>query len=277
MIYHDFEELTKEILRKREPSRCGVVMPRDEHTIEAVKKAEEEGFITPVLIEAESSEKAMMKAVESVHEGKVDMLMKGLIPTSDFMRAILSHDSGLKSGKLVSMLTVRKIPNYHKLLAMTDTGICEQPNLMQKKEIIDNAVSALLKIGFDEPKVAVLSAAEIVNSRMQSSTDAEVLKHMWENGEIKNCILDGPVSIDLALSHEAAEIKGYLSPVAGEADLLLFPDLVSANVSGKLLAHVTGTPAGIMILGTKVPVVVCSRAATVETKRLCIAMAAACR
>lgn len=277
MIYHDFEELTAQVLAKGSPCRCGVVMAHDEHTQDAVRQAQEEGFIEPVFIDGETPEEAMQKAVDLIHAGKIDMLMKGLLPTAKFMSALVKRDNGLRTGSLISMLTIRKLPNYHKLVAMTDTGICEQPTLEQKKALIQNAVDALRSMGFENPKVAVLSAAETVNLRMPSSTDAAALKEMWENGEIKNCTVEGPISIDLALSHEAAKIKGYDSPVAGETDLLLFPDLAAANICGKLLAEVTGLPAGIMILGTKVPAIVCSRSASVETKRLCIAMAAACR
>lgn len=277
MIYHDFEELTTQVLAEGTLCRCGVVMAHDEHTLDAVRKAQEEGFIEPVFIDGETPEEAMQEAVDLIHAGKIDMLMKGLLPTAKFMSALVKRDNGLRTGSLISMLTIRKLPNYHKLVAMTDTGICEQPTLEQKKALIQNAVDALRSMGFDDPKVAVLSAAETVNLRMPSSTDAVALKEMWKNGEISNCTVEGPISIDLALSHEAAAIKGYDSPVAGDADLLLFPDLAAANICGKLLAEVTGFPAGIMILGTKVPAIVCSRSASVETKRLCIAMAAACR
>ena len=276
MIYHNFEELTTQVLAQGTPCRCGVVLAKDDHTRQAVAQAEQEGFITPVYIDGDTPEEAMAHAVQLVQEGRVDMLMKGLLPTADFMRALVKRENGLRTGKLISMLTMRKLPNYHKLIAMTDTGICEQPTLEQKRELIQNAVQALRAMGFDEPKVAVLSAAETLNPRMPSSTDAAALKEMWRDGQLPGCIVEGPISIDLALSHEAAEIKGYQSPVAGEADLLLFPDLAAANICGKLLAEVTGLPAGILILGTRVPAIVCSRAATVETKRLCIALAAAC-
>lgn len=277
MIYKDFDQLTEKVLSSGTPRRCGVVMAHDEHTLDAVKQAEAEGFITPVYIDGDTPEEAMEKAVALVHAGEVDMLMKGLMPTAKFMGALVKRANGLRTGSLISMLTMRKLPNYHKLIAMTDTGICEQPTLEQKKALIENAVVALRSMGFDEPKVAVLSAAEEVNPRMSSSTDGAALKELWENGEIKDCIVEGPISIDLAISKEAAQIKGYDSLVAGDADLLLFPDLAAANICGKLLAQVTGLPAGILILGTKVPAIVCSRSATVETKRLCIALAAACK
>lgn len=277
MIYHNFDELTTAVLAAGTPRRCGVVMAHDDHTLDAVHAAEAEGFITPVYIDGDTPEEAMQHAVELIRAGEIDMLMKGLLPTAKFMSALVKKENGLRTGSLVSMLTIRKLPNYHKLIAMTDTGICEQPTLEQKKALILNAVNALRSMGFDEPKVAVLSAAETVNTRMPSSTDAAALKEMWRSGELPGCVVEGPISIDLAISREAAKIKGYESPVAGDADLLLFPDLAAANICGKMLAEVTGLPAGVLILGTMVPAVICSRAASVETKRLSIALAAACR
>jgi len=274
MIFHDFDELKEATLQKNGPVPCGIVMPDDGHTLEAVAAASNAGLITPVFIRDRSSEDAMMKAVEMVHSGEIRSLMKGMIQTSDFMKALVRRENGLKTGALISMLSIRQLPKYHKLVAMTDTGICEAPTLQQKRELIQNAVGALTAMGFDKPKVAALCAAETVNRRMQSSTDAAALKDMWMQGDIDGCIVEGPISIDLALSGEAAEIKGYDSPVAGNADLLLFPDLVSANITAKLLGLVTGSPAGVLILGTKVPVVVCSRSASVETKLLSIMLAA---
>jgi len=274
MIFHDFDELKEATLKKAEPVTCGIVMPDDGHTLEAVETAATAGLITPVYINGRSPEDAMTKAITMVHSGEIRSLMKGMIRTADFMKALVRSENGLKACALISMLSIRKLPNYHKLIAMTDTGICEAPTLEQKRELILNAVGALSAMGFDKPRVAALAAAETVNRRMTSSTDAAALKAMWLQGDIDGCTVEGPISIDLALSQEAAELKGYESPVAGNADLLLFPDLVSANIAAKLLGLVTGSPAGVLILGTKVPVIVCSRSASVETKFLSILLAA---
>ena len=274
MIFHDFDELKEATLKKAEPVTCGIVMPDDGHTLEAVETAATAGLITPVYINGRSPEDAMTIAITMVHSGEIRSLMKGMIRTADFMKALVRSENGLKACALISMLSIRKLPNYHKLIAMTDTGICEAPTLEQKRELIRNAVGALSAMGFDKPRVAALAAAETVNRRMTSSTDAAALKAMWLQGDIDGCTVEGPISIDLALSQEAAELKGYESPVAGNADLLLFPDLVSANIAAKLLGLVTGSPAGVLILGTKVPVIVCSRSASVETKFLSILLAA---
>lgn len=275
MIYHNFDEFKESVISAGQKKRCGIVMATEQHILDAAEEAEAQGLIEPVFINHTDPEEAMEQAVAMVHSGEVDILMKGLLSTAQFMHAIVKRDNGLRTGSLIQMLTLRQLPNYHKLIGMTDTGICEAPSLEQKKELIQNAVNAMTDMGFDAPKVACLSAAETVNSRMISSTDAAELKKMWQDGQITGCTVEGPISIDLALSAESAAVKGYESPVAGDADLLLFPELASANIAGKLLAHVTGMPAGILILGAKIPVIVSSRAASVETKVLSIAMAAA--
>ena len=274
-MYKDFDDLKAATLKRGRPLRCGVVMPRDAHTMEAVNLAADEGFIIPVLIDADDSETAMSTAVGMVHAGEIEMLMKGMLQTADFMRAIVKSENNLRTGSLISMLSFREVPNYHKLLAFTDTGICVRPDLMQKIELIRNAAEAMDRMGFEGIKVAVLSSAETPNPKMPESMDGVELKEMNLRGEIKGCVVDGPLSIDLALSKEAADTKGYVSPVSGDADLLLFPDLASANITAKMIGLITGKPAGVMILGTRLPVVVCSRSATTQTKLLCLMLASA--
>jgi phosphate butyryltransferase len=298
MSYKTFEELKSNILSRGKKIRCAVVAADDTHTLEAVMKAYTDGLILPVLIGNKSIiqeyldtieyigtdvkiydeidyDAALNLAIEMIHTGDVQCVMKGLIKTDKFMGALLKKDNHLRTGKMVSMLSFREIPNYHKIIAFTDTGICPHPTLEQKKAIIENAVSVMNKMGINNPKVAVLAAVETSNYKMPESLDAEELKRMNQDGEIVDCIVEGPISLDLALSKEAADIKGYDSQVAGDADLLVFPDLASANIATKMIAHITNTPAGVLILGTKVPAIVCSRAASVETKYLCITLAAA--
>jgi phosphate butyryltransferase len=296
--YKNFEELKKNIIDNGNKIKCAIVAAEDSHTLEAVIRAYKDGLITPVLIgnqsliqeymdknnlsgseikicDVSNHEAAMNLAIEMVHTGDVQCIMKGLLQTSQFMGALLKKDNKLRTGKMVSMLSFRQLPNYHKLLAFTDTGICPHPTLEQKKEIINNAVSVMNDMGIENPKVGVLAAVEVANHKMPESTDGEELKQMNLDGDIPNCIVEGPISLDLALSKEAAEIKGYESDVAGDVDLLVFPDLASANITTKMIAHITNTPAGVLILGTKVPAIVCSRSASVETKYLCITLAAA--
>ena len=298
MRYKDFSELKNEVLKTDKPICCGVVMAEDCHTLEAVMTAFEDGLIIPVLIgrkkkimsffeehsykvlpekiyDVSSRDEAMQLAVEMIRNDDIQCLMKGLIPTADFMKAIVKKENQLKNSRIISMLTFREIPNSEKLIAFTDAGICPHPDVDDKEAIINNAVSCMNSMGIDMPKVAVLAAAEEVNPKMPETEDAAELKRRNREGLIKDCIVEGPISLDLALEKEAAEIKGYHSPVAGDADLLVFPDLASANMTTKMIAHVLKTPAAVLILGTRVPVIVCSRAATTETKVLCITLAAA--
>jgi phosphate butyryltransferase len=298
MRYRNFEELKKSILSESRRIRCAVVSAEDENTLEAVMKAYKEELIVPVLIGDRSiiraylnklcfadyngriydepdHEAAVSLAIEMVLAGDVQCVMNGFVKTERFISSVLKPENRIRTGEIASMLTFREIPNYHKLLAFTDTGICPHPTLEQKKEIIKNAVSIMNAVGIDNPKVAVLAAIEEPNADMPESMDAAELKSMNKAGEITDCIIEGPISLDIALSREAAVIKGFDSTVAGDADLLLFPDLASANIATKIIAHITGAPAGVLVLGTRVPTIACSRAATVETKYLSITLAAA--
>jgi phosphate butyryltransferase len=293
--YKSFDELKASVLASKQQKSCVVVRADDEHTLEAVIEARKLGLIVPTLIGnkakiekiyADLSEElletvhdvsddatALQMGIDMVKAGEAECIMKGLIQTGTFMKGVLSRKNNLRTGGQVSMLSFREIPNYHKIVAFTDTGICPHPTLEQKVEITKNAVAVLNGMGIDNPKVAVLAAAENVSDKMPETVDAAELKKMNAAGTISDCIVEGPISIDLALSKEAAEIKGFVSEVAGDADLLVFPDLVSANLTAKMIAHITGDPAGVMILGAGVPAIVCSRSATVDTKVLCITLA----
>jgi phosphate butyryltransferase len=298
MRYRDFSELKGRVVQAGRKCACAVVAAEDPHTLEAAMRARADGLIEPVLIgdvavirryldehgyggfdgwvrDAADVGDALELAIAMVHAGDAQCMMKGLVRTDQFMAAVLKRESGLRTGKLVSMLSFRELPNYHKLLAFTDTGIIPHPTLEQKKQIIENAASAMANMGIDTPKVAVLAATEEPNPRMPESMEAAELKRMNQNGDIGGCVVEGPISLDLALSPEAAASKGYASPVAGDADLLLFPDLACANITAKMIAHITGAPAGVLILGTKVPVIVSSRSASVDTKYLSITLAVA--
>ena len=298
MAYKNFNELKDYILKNGKKINCVVVSAHEEHTILAVIRAYNDSIINPILVgnkkkiieilkdnnfdykkieilDAKDDDGSMSIAIEMIKSHRAECIMKGIIKTDKFMSALFKKENDLRKSKQVSMLSFREIPNYHKLLAFTDTGICPHPTLQQKKDIIQNSVEIMNKMGIRNPKVAVLAAVEAPNDKMPESLDGYELKKMCENGEITECIVEGPISLDLALSKEAANIKGYKSEVAGDADLLLFPDLASANVTTKMIAQITQEPAGVLVLGTRVPAIVCSRSATVETKYLCITLAAA--
>ncbi|MGN1413967.1 MAG: phosphate acyltransferase [Anaerovoracaceae bacterium] len=300
MIYTKFEQLTQRIAERTVKARCAIVAPEDDHTIDAVIRAYREGIIEPILIgnkviigemlaeryfdehqitiiDERNHLAACQIAVDLANKGGADCIMKGLVHTKDFMHTILKRENQLKTGQLVSMLSIRELPFYHKLIAFTDAGICMYPTLDEKRQIIENAVKALRAMGYDTPKVGVLAAVEVVNPKMQESVDADSLKRMNQEGIIKDCIVEGPISYDVAVSKEAAAIKGFDSPVAGDADLLVFPDLVSANCTTKAITQTCHIPVGSLILGTKVPVILSSRASMAETKYMCIALAAAAK
>lgn len=300
MIYTKFEQLTKTVASRADKARCAIVAPEDEHTIDAVIRAYREGLIEPILIGSKDvigellaekyfdphditiidetdHEAACQTAVDLVNRGQADAIMKGLVHTKAFMHAILKRENQLKTGQLVSMLSIRELPHYHKLIAFTDAGICMYPTLDEKRQIIENAVACLTAMGFDTPKVGVLSAVEVVNPKMKESVEADALKRMNHDGIIKGCIVEGPISYDVAVSREAAEVKGFHSPCAGDVDLLVFPDLCSANCTTKAITQTCRIPVGSLILGTKVPVILSSRASMAETKYMCIALAAAAK
>mgnify|MGYP001216101503 CR=1 FL=1 len=298
MNYTKFSQLIEHAASRSEKAKCAVVAPEDSHTIQAVIRAKKENIIEPILIGDEDvisellaesycgkrsiriidihdKDEAAQKAVDMVNSGEADCIMKGNIKTAAFMHVILKKENNLKTGSLVSMLSIRELPHYHKLIAFTDAGICIYPTLDQKKEIIENAVAAMKKMGFENIKVGALASVEIVNPKMKESVEAAELKKMNQEGIIRDCIVEGPISYDLAVNKEAAAIKGYDSVVAGDVDLLLFPDLASANIATKAITQTCQIPVGSLILGTKVPVILSSRSSMAETKYMCIALAAA--
>lgn len=298
MIFTKFEQLIRHTAARKSKARCAVVVPEDDLTIQAVVRASHEGLIHPILIgdrqiilEALASHYydknnatiidqpdhllAAQTAVDLVHECRADCIMKGLIKTDDFLHVMLKRENHLRTGRLVSMLSIRELPHYHKLIAFSDAGVCICPTLDEKRQIIENATQALIAMGFDKPKVGVLASVEEVNPRMKDSVEAFELKKMNEDGIIGNCIVEGPISYDLAINKTAAKIKGYESPVAGDADLLIFPDITCANCTTKAITQTSRVPVGSLILGIKVPLIVPSRASMAETKYMCIALAAA--
>lgn len=268
--------------------RMAVVMAENEHSLLAAMRAHQQGLIQAVLIgdtariqalmarhnlstegvsfhQAEEPEQAVALATWLVREGEVDYLMKGGLETQTMMRAFLARENGMRTGRLMSQVAFVENPFYHKLLALTDSALNTKPDLMQKKQILENAVDVFHCMGVECPKVAVLAAAETLNPKLQESTDAQGLKELYQKGEITGCVVEGPISIDLAIEPESARIKGYDSPVAGDADLLICPDLVSGNMMGKMMLFM-GSRSANVVVGAKAPVILCSRSATEEDK-----------
>lgn len=298
MSYKNFDELIHSFHHKTSPKVVAVVAAEDNHTLEAVCKARRENIIIPIFIgngeeiaemlkgmeedcsgfeilDAPTHSDAAAMAVSLAKQGRADILMKGRIQTADLLHAVVQKDSGLKTEKMMSLIAFHEIPGYHKLLCITDGGMVMYPDLDEKKQILQNAVDVCHGIGIDIPKVAVLAAVEVVNPKMPEAVDAAALKRMNQLGEITRCVVEGPISYDLAMSLESAKIKGYESPICGDADILLVPDITVGNVLGKALVVSAGAKMAGFVVGAKVPVVLTSRGSSIEDKYLSLVLAAA--
>ncbi|MFC1743642.1 bifunctional enoyl-CoA hydratase/phosphate acetyltransferase [Candidatus Riflebacteria bacterium] len=220
-------------------------------------------------------EEAMREAVRLVRQKEGDILMKGSTSTGSFMKALLDKETGLREGGLISHVFVCKPKLYHKLLLITDAGVCIAPDLQQKKMIIDNAVRFAKKLGIENPKVAVLSAIEKVNPQMPTTVEAQKLTEMNRAGEISDCIVQGPLALDLALSKEAARMKKVSGEVPGDADILLVPNIEVGNVFAKSILLLSEADEGGMLVGTTAPVALLSRSDSEETKLNTIRLAVA--
>lgn len=212
------------------------------------------------IISTEHSHAAAEKAVELARAGKVQMLMKGGLHTDEMMQAILDKDKGLRTDKRMSHVFVLEIPTYNKLLFITDCAINIAPNLMDKKDIVQNAINLALAIGITKPKVAILSAIETVTDKIPSTIDAAALCKMADRKQILGGILDGPLAFDNAISLTAAQIKEIESPVAGEPDILVVPNVEAGNMLAKQLEYLAQAKLAGVLLGARIPVVLTSRA-----------------
>ena len=215
-------------------------------------------------------------ATHLVQAGDCQCIMKGEITTSILMKSILRPSNGIRNGRLISAFSIRELPHYHKLLGFADTGICISPSVNEKCQIIENSIEILQALGVEQPKVAAVCGIETVNPKMKETLDAAELKRMNEEGIITDCIVEGPISYDLAISRHSAEIKGYKSPVAGDTDLILFPDLVSGNLTTKALEYHAEVKGAALVTGAKVPIIFGSRAATADFRYRSVALAAVC-
>lgn len=291
-----FEELEYSLTQVPQ-RRLAVVSSDDEHTIDAVMKAAARGLVTPIflgnakkteelleelghvpskveIIDVESPEKCAASAMELVRAERADCLMKGRIETGTLMKAVVNRETGIRNQSVMSAFGLFQTPYYHKVFAITDMGLNIAPTLEEKKVILRNAVDAMHRLGISCPKVAVLAAVEIVNPKMPETMDAEALANMVGSGELTGCQIAGPISGDLAMSKESAEIKRYENPVAGDADLLLMPDIAAGNIASKLLCCVGGGQTCGVMLGAKVPLISLSRGASAYEKYMSILLGA---
>ncbi|MBP2628896.1 MAG: phosphate butyryltransferase [Firmicutes bacterium] len=298
MVIKDFEGLIEKVKGFDKKKRMAVVVAEDEHTLEAVIKAQvanianavlignaekirqilvemNQSFDDECIIDAENDRAAAYKAVDLVNEGRIDFIMKGKIQTADLLSAVVDKERGIRTTKIMSHVVLNEVPSYHKLLLTTDGGMMMYPDVKQKQEILKNAVDALLALGYENPKVAVLAAVEQVNSKMPETQDAVKLKELNQAGVIDNCIVEGPISYDLALSKDASSLKGYESLVSGDVDILLVPNITAGNILGKCLLWTAGARMAGFVSGAKVPIVLASRGSSAEEKYLSLVLAAA--
>ncbi|MFB5250043.1 phosphate butyryltransferase [Bacillus cereus] len=227
------------------------------------------------VIAAASSAEAAELSVKAVSNGEADVLMKGNIPTANILKAVLNKEWGLRKGSVLSHVAAFEVPNYDRLIFVTDAAMNIAPDVTQKAAIIQNTVEVAQAIGIDLPKVAPIAAVEVVNPAMQATIDAAMLTQMNRRGQIKNCVVDGPLALDNAVSQIAAEHKGIVSDVAGKADILLVPTIEAGNVLYKSLVYFANAKVGAMIAGAKAPIVLTSRADSAETKVYSLALAVA--
>ena len=297
MIFNNFAELAELVKKMPEKTKVAVVAAQDEHTLEAITTAVKDGLVEAVLIGAEEKiaailtslgekkenyeiipaenvEECLEIAVKLVHDGIAGAIMKGKLETGQLMKAVLKKENDLRKGGLISLIGFFECPNYHKMFAVSDVAMNTYPDFDGKRAILENAVDVMHKVGVENPKVAVLCAVEKENPKMKETVDAAALKELNRKGEITGCVVEGPISLDLAVVKESAAIKGFESPVAGDADLMIVPDLVSGNLMAKALTELGGcTTAGLMV-GAKVPIILVSRAAAASDKYYSIALAA---
>lgn len=278
--------------------KVSVAVAQDSAVLEAVKAAKERGIADAVLVGDESKIKAVaaeigmdlsgfemihveddieasLTAVKLVHDGKADMYMKGLIDTKNFLKSVLNKEVGLRTGSALSHVCVFDIKGLDHLLFLTDVAFIPYPTLEDKVNIINNTLEITRACGIENPKVAPLAAVEVVNPKMPATVEAAELTKMCQEGAITGCVVDGPLSLDLAIDPEAAKHKGATDrAIQGDADILLFPDIHAGNLVYKALVHLATVKNGNMLTGTKAPVILTSRSDDFETKVNSIALGA---
>jgi phosphate butyryltransferase len=294
-----FDDLLKKV-NECSKKKVSVAVAQDKPVLEAIKLAKERGIADAILVGDEEKIReiaaeigmniddykvvdikdpieAAHEAVKYVHDGNADMYMKGLLNTKDFLRSVLNKEVGLRTGKPLSHVCVFEIPGIDHLLSLSDVAFMPYPSLEDKKAIIRYTVEAAQACGIEKPHVAPLAAVEVVNPKMQVTVDAQELHEAYEAGEFgDSCVVDGPLSLDIALYEAAAVEKGAQDrPCAGKADILLFPDIHAGNLVYKAMVHmVPGIKNGNVLTGTKAPVILTSRSDTKDVKVNSIALAA---
>lgn len=281
--------------KQSEPRTIAVAAAQDKDVLTAVYAAVREGIVRPLLVGdkaqilriAEEAQlpvlqehivdepdkaAACQKAAALARDHKADLLMKGFVDTSLVMKAVLNHENDLKKSGTISHVAVMEVPGFDRLFYVTDSAMNIAPSLEQKAAILENAVETAHALGNDEPKAAVLCAVEKVNPKMECTLDAQELTARNRRGEIRGCVVDGPLALDNAVSPEAAKHKGIDSPVAGYADILLVPDIEAGNMLNKSMEYFAHAKKAGVMMGAKVPIVLTSRATSAQSKMYSIAL-----
>lgn len=294
-----FEEIIKyaqDYARNRGPKKIAVACAQDEDVLLALKSAVNEQICAPILvgdkgkilnlaieinfnldnieiIDEKDSMEACRKSVALVSSGRADVVMKGLVDTSYILKAVLDKEIGLRTGNVLSHAAVFSVDTYHKLFIVTDAAMSIAPNADEKRQIVENSIKLSKSLGVKVPKVAVICAKEKVNDKMQATLDAQELVEMQKQGKMEGSIVEGPYALDNAISKEAAELKGIKGEVAGDADILLMPNIEAGNVFYKALTYLANADNAGIILGAKAPIVLTSRADSDKAKLNSIALA----
>jgi phosphate butyryltransferase len=297
MVLRSMSDL-KGIVAGKPRKKLVLAAAQDQQSLGAVLRAWNDNIIEPVLIgdnegiqiicaengynisglkiiHVPDTDKAVEMAIKMLSTKQADVLMKGKVGTSMLLKSVLNKEWGLRTGNLLSHIALFEVETYHKLIAVTDVAMNIAPTLKEKIAIVNNSVSFLCKLGYIMPKVAVLGAVEMVNENMEATLDAALLSKMNQRDQIKNCIIDGPLAFDNAISLESAQHKGIRSEVAGDTDLLLMPDIEVGNVLYKSLVFFAKAKVASIILGAQVPIVLTSRSDSEQAKYDSILLSAA--
>lgn len=292
IMFRSFSDLLKKVLEKPE-LKIAVAEASDQTVLETMIEAEKIGLATPILvgkkevlkdklnslnysgeiIDARTPEESANIVMKLITSGKADLPMKGLLSTKIFLKILLKEEYGIKKNHLLSLIVVINLKDQERFILLSDPGMNIAPDLFQKVGIINNVVEVSKMMGISKPFAAVLAAVEKVNPAMSVTIDAAVLAKMADRGQIKDVILDGPLALDNALSPEAARKKGIKSKVAGRADILIAPDIEAGNMLYKALVFYAGLEAGSIVYGTNVPVILTSRADSLQTRLNSIVLA----
>ncbi|WP_458863053.1 phosphate acyltransferase [Acidaminobacterium chupaoyuni] len=290
----NLSQLTQEA-QKGKTMRLAVAASHDEDVLKAVSQARALGLCSAVLvgdgaktreilarlgeseadyqiIEAQTPAECAALAVAQIRGGNADFLMKGILGTADLMRAVIDKEHGLRTGRLISHVMLYEMPNFDRILYLTDGGMNTYPNLEQKADILENAAHVCRAMGMEKTYAACVCGAEVVNPKIQATVDADALAHMTERFEPLGLHVEGPVGLDLAISPEACHHKGYAGEGGGKADILLVPTYEVGNGIGKTLTYFANAASAGIIMGATVPIILVSRADTAETKRNSIAL-----